>query len=44
MWFKQLFYFEIQNFSPNEEQVKNFNNAINKVLKNKEEINNKFKE
>ena len=38
MWFEELFYFQIQNYVPNKEEIKKFKSAIDKVLENKQDI------
>ena len=39
MWFEDLFYVQVQNYVPTDEQIKRFKHAAQKVIHHKDEIN-----
>ena len=39
MWFEDLFYVQVQNYVPTDEQIKRFKQAAQKVIHHKYEIN-----
>jgi len=44
MWFEDLFYVQVQNYVPSDEQIKKFKLAAEKVINSKDEINKHFLE